>query len=109
VAKEYIIDAGMVFRKMYCHHCGTQLKKEQISKTNVRGEEGFSPRVASMIVLDRKVTRVRYVYKCPKCQAVVDYQTQKNIARKQKLFGSKILTDEQVEVFEPKLLGKLDK
>ena len=73
MAKEYIIAPGMVFRKMYCHHCGTQLKKEKISKTYVRGEEGFYPEVISLIPIYRKLTRVRYVYKCPKCQAVVDY------------------------------------
>ena len=39
------IPVGMIFKKMFCHQCGAQLKKEKITKTYKKGERGYSNKI----------------------------------------------------------------
>ncbi len=36
------IPVGMIFKKMFCHKCGTKLIKMKITKLYKKGENGYS-------------------------------------------------------------------
>ena len=95
------IELGMFFRKMYCHKCGTQLKREKITKIFKKGEPGFtrkymySIRSYYAIGMDR-LKRSHYIYKCPNCDLRISYDAQCIVAKKQKQLNAKILSEDDI-------------
>ena len=96
---EISIPAGMLFRKMFCHKCGAELKKEKITKCYKRGEQGFSIWVpgAGLTLGMSELSRSHYIYKCPNCNALIDYKDQRIVAKKQKLLNKKILNESDLK------------
>ena len=91
------IDVGMLFRKMYCHKCGTKMKKSTSSTTTKKGEFGFGKRIAGKPTLGMSQRKdIFFVFICPSCgnTRTADYQTR--ISKLQKKLQKKILTDEEI-------------
>ena len=95
---EIIIPVGMIFKKMYCHKCGTRLKKERITKTYKKGEPGFRKTGRSTTLGVSKLQESNYIYKCPKCGAEITYDNQCVIAKKQKISKKIILSEDDLDI-----------
>ena len=95
MATETYIPVGMLFRKMYCSHCGNLLKRQKVKKTYRRGEPGFRNTLKSNpgTINIKYYTTIYYVYCCPGCQNVVSYEQQKIIAREQAKLQKKVLIE----------------
>ena len=92
------IPAGMLFRKMFCHKCGAELKKEKITKCYKKGEQGYSSHFFRWRALGMsELSRTHYIYKCPNCNALIDYKDQRIVAKKQKLLNKKILNESDLK------------
>ena len=91
------IELGMFFRKMYCHKCGTQLKREKITKIFKKGEPGFTTHLPGThaIGMDR-LKNSHYIYKCPNCDSRISYDAQCIVAKKQKQLNAKILSEDDI-------------
>lgn len=88
------IPAGMVFRKMFCHKCGAQLKKEKITEIYKKGDQEYSNRILGHTTLGMsEISKSYYIYKCTKCGAKINYDNQCVIAKKQKRLKKKILNE----------------
>ena len=95
--KNNSIPIGMVFRKYYCHCCGTRLEKERthrvVSKDDkdyyVYHEAGNYPR------RDHDVYDHRFV--CPQCRIRMSYRKQCIIERIQKKLKRTIISDEEIK------------
>lgn len=95
---EISIPAGMLFRKMFCHKCGAELRKEKITKCYKKGEPGFSRRIGGELTVGMsELSRTHYIYKCPNCNALIDYKDQRIVAKKQKLLNKKILNESDLK------------
>lgn len=96
---ETTIEAGMVFRKMFCHKCGTKLKKKKITVYLEKGDEGFTRQIAgtTTIFMD-KLKKSHYEYQCPNCNLEISYDEQCEIAKIQKRLKKRILTAEELEM-----------
>ena len=82
---EYKIPLGMIFKKMYCHQCGVLLKREKITDTYLKGQDGYSNEILGHSTLGMsKIERSYYMYKCPGCGLKISYDMQCIIAQKQK-------------------------
>ena len=91
---ETSIPSGMIFRKMYCHRCGIQLKKEKITKVFKKGEQGYSNRILGHATIGMtEIAKSEYIYKCPDCGGTITYDEQLRIHKLQKKLKRKILTD----------------
>ena len=91
---EINIPVGMIFRKMFCHKCGAQLKKEKITETYKKGEKGYSNKILGHSTVGMsQITKSHYIYKCPSCDSKISYDYQCVIAKKQKLLKKKILNE----------------
>ena len=91
---EATMPVGMIFRKMFCHKCGTQLKKEKITETYKKGELGYSDKILGHSTLGMsEIAKSYYVYKCTNCGAKISYDDQCVIAKKQKRLKKKILDE----------------
>ena len=89
------IDAGMLFKKMYCKKCGTRLKIKKNSRIVSKGDADFSsamPGRFSPIGMSSYYDAT-YIYLCPNCNSETTYDEQCNIAKIQKLLKTKILKD----------------
>ena len=97
---EITIPIGMIFRKMFCHKCGTQLKKEKISKIYKKGESGFHKlnMLSGTTFGISQLKETNYIYKCPKCGAKITYDNQCIIAKKQKRLKKKILNEDDLDI-----------
>ena len=80
------IPVGMIFKKMFCDKCSTQLKKLKITNTYKRGEDGFSNHGFGGLtyVGMSEISKSYYIYKCPNCGLEISYDDQCAVARKQK-------------------------
>ena len=95
------IPVGMIFRRMFCHKCGTKLKKEKMTKLIKKGEEGYSNDILGHSTLGMsEISRSLYVYKCPNCNSLISYEKQCVFAKKQKQLKKKILDECDVLVIE---------
>ena len=93
---ETTIPVGMIFRKMFCHKCGTQLRKEKITKTYKKGDPEYSNNILGHSTLGMsEISKSYYIYKCINCGAEIDYDHQCVIAKKQKLLKKKILIEDE--------------
>ena len=76
------IELGMLFRKMYCHKCGTQLKREKITKIFKKGEPGYYNRLGGSPTIGMsEVARSHYIYKCTNCDSRISYDAQCIVAK----------------------------
>lgn len=95
----FTIPVGMVFRKMHCHKCGAKLAKEKISSIYKKGEPGYTnqlPGHFGEIPLGMsELEKISYIYQCPNCSAVISYDEQCVIAKKQKKLRKTILADDE--------------
>ena len=92
---ECTIDAGMLFRKMYCCLCGERLQKEKVIQVYRRGEPGFRTRVATIRTIGmQELTEVSYVYRCPHCGRITTYDEQLRIHKLQKKLKRRILSSD---------------
>ena len=88
--------AGMLFKKMYCSKCGARLKRHKITKTYLKGEEGYKNRILGQATIGMGSIEIgTYVYKCPDCESMVTYEKQLEINEKQKRLNRTVLTDEE--------------
>ena len=92
--KETEIPVGMIFKKMFCHKCGTQLKKKKITKIYKKGDPGYSNHLLGHSTLGMsEISRSHYIYKCENCGSKISYDDQCVIAKKQKLLRRKIIDE----------------
>ena len=88
------IPVGMIFRKMYCHKCGAQLKKEKTTETYKKGDPGYSNKILGHSTLGMsEISKSYYIYQCVNCGARISYDYQCVIAKKQKHLKKKILNE----------------
>ena len=89
------IDIGMLFKKMYCQHCGTRLEVKKTTKIVHRGDEEFSSRMAGGMynIGMNSYQQATYVYQCPNCHFEITYAAQCVIAEKQKTLKKKIISE----------------
>ncbi|MBQ7761494.1 MAG: hypothetical protein IJ400_05510 [Clostridia bacterium] len=93
------IPMGMLFRKMYCRHCGQRLEREKVTNVYFPGDPNFSRTMhfgGKTIINIGKQTVVTYIYKCPDCGKTATYYEQVHIARRQRKLGKRILTDVEI-------------
>lgn len=90
------IDAGMLFRKMYCKNCGTRLKIKKNSKIINKGDKGYTNRGpgGSAIGMSSYYS-ITYTYCCPNCGLEITYDEQCIVAKKQKKLKKKILNENE--------------
>ena len=90
------IDIGMLFKKMYCQHCGTKLEVKKTTKTVHRGDEEFSSRMAGGMynIGMNSYQHATYIYKCPNCNSEITYGEQCVVAKKQKKLKEKIINED---------------
>lgn len=90
------IPVGMIFKRMFCHKCGAQLKKEKITKIYKKGEPGYSNKLLGDFTLGMsEISKSYYIYKCPNCGNEISYDCQCVIAKKQKLLKKKVLNENE--------------
>ena len=88
------IDLGMLFRKMYCHKCGTRLKKMKVTNVYKKGDPGYSNDILGHGTLGMSEKAIsHYIYKCPNCGNEISYDDQCIVAKKQKSLKKKILDE----------------
>ena len=89
------IDIGMLFKKMYCQHCGTKLEIKKLTKIVYRGDKEFSSRMAGGMynIGMTSYQHATYIYKCPNCHSEITYHAQCVVAEKQKKLKKKIISE----------------
>ena len=95
--KSYSAPLGMLTKKCYCHKCGERLVKHPKTRTLSPGDpdyKWYSRIVHTHLIGDVEVTE--YVFKCPSCGNIIEYDEQCVIRKIQKKFNKKIITDEEV-------------
>lgn len=93
---EVEIPVGMIFKRMFCHKCGTKLKKLKITEEFKKGEEGFQNTLLGHHTLGMTaISKAYYIYMCPNCGSIISYNDQCVIAKKQKLLKKKILNENE--------------
>ena len=91
---EIHIPVGMVFRKMFCHRCGTQLKKKKITEVLKKGQTGYSNKILGHSTLGMsEIAKSHFIYKCPTCASEISYDNQCIIAKKQKRLKKLIINE----------------
>ena len=88
------IPLGMLFRKMKCSQCGSKLKRKKVTSKDNRfavRELGVQPILGGKWYLGKNHHSCIYVYHCPVCGAVTDYDEQLKISKLQRQFGKTIL------------------
>lgn len=98
MAAEISMPIGMLFRKMYCAHCGNLLERKKVKKTYRRGEPGFRNTLTDRSTINvGSYTTIYYVYCCPGCKREISYEDQKAIAREQAKQNRRIIEDKKPE------------
>ena len=93
------IPVGMIFRKMYCHRCGIQLKKEKITKVFKRGEQGYSDDILGHPTIGMsEIAKSECIYKCPNCSNTITYDEQLHIHKLQKKLKHTILSADDFNI-----------
>jgi len=91
---ELEIPVGMILKKMYCHKCGVQLKKEKVSNVYKKGDPEYSNKILGHSTLGmNKIEKSYFIYKCPNCNSKISYDEQCVIAKRQKKSNKKILDE----------------
>ena len=96
---ECSIPVGIILKRFYCYKCGSKLKKtcETSTATNCSKEWWKYSNVGTSTLLPIGDIQVsEYKLKCPKCNIIIEYDTQKKIAKKQKKLKRKILSYEEL-------------
>ena len=97
----FTMPVGMVFKKMYCHQCGTRLKKEKICNLYKKGEPGYTTqlpgRFGGIPLGMSELEEISYIYQCANCRLAITYDEQCIIAKKQKKLKKRIITEEEIE------------
>ena len=89
------IPLAMLTKKFYCHQCGQQLKIQKVTRTLTPGDPDYAAAEIEVFDLDTlpkgsiSVTKAPFV--CPSCHAETTYEEQKEIAKRQKQMGTRIL------------------
>ena len=113
------IRLSFLYKKVYCHHCGEQLKKTGVLYTNridfnkyndtikVRNERliykllpsySSCPDIFRDKIDGEDVTSdFHFGYKCPNCNSIISIKSQDKIRKLQKEHGTKILPPELTE------------
>lgn len=84
------IPFAMLFRKFYCHKCGTRLKRQKVTRTLNPGDPGYEA-VKDRIFDNHEivgkpgtVSVSEYVFACPVCHSTITLKEQESIAARQK-------------------------
>ena len=89
---EMKIPVGMLFKKMSCCKCGEKLQKNKVSKINYKGDKEFKTiKYGHTVILDKKQKIENFVYYCPNCNIVTEYDEQVKISNIQKKMNKLIL------------------
>jgi len=93
---EATLNLGMIFRKMYCHKCGSILNTKKVSNIYKKGDFSYSNDILGhpTIGMDRKEVAY-YIYNCQHCGSEITYDEQCIIAKKQKQLKKKILSENE--------------
>ena len=102
-SSEYVftVPAGMLFKRMYCGSCGNKLKKTFTSKIYKKGDLGYERPAFTRfeIPFNYQTTSSTYVYYCPRCRWIIDYEQQLIIQKLQKKYGRYKLTKEEIRKY----------
>ena len=91
------IPIAMIFKKYYCHKCGSRLKRRKVTKELNPGDPGYEAahkqlRNGDFFISGKgAISSTNYIFACPDCQATVTFEEQEDIAAKQKNAKSRIL------------------
>ena len=94
MATHITMNPAMLFKKMYCQHCGSKLKRNKKIKIYTPNDPEFSHIMRGGLINVKEHHDVRYNYICPSCNTETEYDDQVKIAKKQKKLQKKILIDE---------------
>ena len=90
------IDVGMIFKKMYCQHCGTKLTIKKNTRLVNKGDKDFSNSMPGMRGTPIGMTSYyesSYTYLCPNCHSENTYAEQCTVEKKQKQLKKRILSE----------------
>ena len=91
------IPFGMLFKKFYCHHCGSRLEKSARKRTVRKGDPDYKKyrNIGDMYVIgDIEVTE--YDFHCPSCGEITGYDEQCILGHIQKRTGGHILSSSEI-------------
>ena len=112
------IRLSYLYRKVYCHHCGEQLKKTGAIYTNRIDFDKYNAVIAArkakplakLVPSDGSIdifkdtingehidSQFHFGYKCPNCNSIISIKSQDKIRKLQKEHGAKILPPELTE------------
>ena len=104
------IDPGMLFKKMYCHKCGTKLKKKKITKICKRDDYEFTDNFKHSTAIGmNELSIAHFIYVCPNCGSEITYENQCLVAKKQKKLKSKIINESEIKFVKEKFLSNENK
>jgi len=102
------IEKGQLFKRMFCHHCGTKLKYKSVTFTGEVVPEKWEEYIKKMKKATRatyslpifipSITDTRFAYECPKCGSITTPKTQLKIRHHQKVIKSKIIPQKQIDI-----------
>jgi len=102
------IEKGQLFKRMFCHHCGTKLKYKSVTFTGEVVPEKWEEYIKKMKKATRatyslsifipSITDTRLAYECPKCGSITTPKTQLKIRHHQKVIKSKIIPQKQIDI-----------
>lgn len=94
------IAAGMIFKKMYCHNCGTKLKIKKSTIIISKSEEKYSNKMPGKgnSVGMSSYYDVTYLYWCPICDKTITYDEQCIVAKKQKQLKQRIICKNDLDL-----------
>ena len=90
------IQAGMLFKKFYCHKCGSCLKKEERIFIAKRGTPEFKEYQLQNVSGIGDIKASNFTLMCPKCKEEREYDFQIVVDRAQKRLKKKILSEEEI-------------
>lgn len=93
------IPIGMIFRKMYCHKCSAQLKREKTTNVYKKGESGYSNKILGNTTIGMtEIAKTHYIYRCPNCNSEISYDAQCIVSKKQKQLKQKIICEKDLDL-----------
>ena len=100
--KHASIPIGMVFLKFYCHKCGAKLVKHSQKKTLTKDDPEYDyyyhniSRKSDLVIAHKDIDVLEYVFRCPACENIIEYEKQRDIRKIQKKLKKNILSDEEL-------------
>lgn len=91
------IPIGMIFKKFYCHKCGSRLEKSARKRTVRRGDPDYKKYRNigdSYVIGDIEVTQ--YDFCCPSCGEITGYDEQCILEHIQKQTGGHLLSPAEI-------------